>query len=52
LAPSDFHLFGLLKIHLGGKRFTDDKEVEMQGHKWLSRESKDFCAVGFNALVK
>jgi histone-lysine N-methyltransferase SETMAR len=27
-APSDFHLFGPLKNHLGGKSFTDDKEVE------------------------
>jgi histone-lysine N-methyltransferase SETMAR len=28
LAPSDFHLFGLLKDHFGSKRFADDKEVE------------------------
>jgi hypothetical protein len=30
LAPSDFHLFGPPKKHLGGKRFADDKEVEME----------------------
>jgi histone-lysine N-methyltransferase SETMAR len=35
LAPSDFHLLGLLKNHLGGKRFTDDKEVETEVRKWL-----------------
>jgi hypothetical protein len=23
------------KNHLGGERFTDDKEVEMEVHKWL-----------------
>jgi hypothetical protein len=27
-APTDFHLFGPLKEHLGGKRFADDEEVE------------------------
>jgi hypothetical protein len=52
LAPSDFHLFGLLKNHLGGKRFADDEEVEMEKGKWLRQQSKDFYAVGFNALVK
>jgi hypothetical protein len=25
LAPSDFPLFGLLKSHLGGKHFADDR---------------------------
>jgi hypothetical protein len=35
LAPSDFRLFGPLKNHLGGKRFTDDEEVETEVWKWL-----------------
>jgi hypothetical protein len=48
LAPSDFHLFGLLKYHLGGKRFTDEREVQ----KWLRQQSKDFFATGFDVLVK
>jgi hypothetical protein len=52
LAPSDFHLFGLLKYHLGGKPFADDEEVEMKVQKWLRQQSKDFCTVGFDALVK
>jgi histone-lysine N-methyltransferase SETMAR len=52
LAPSDFHLFGLLKNHLGGKRFIDDEEVETEVQKWLRQQSKDFYAVGFNTLVK
>jgi hypothetical protein len=30
LAPSDFHLFGLLKNYLGVKRFADDEEDEME----------------------
>jgi histone-lysine N-methyltransferase SETMAR len=35
LAPSDFHLFGMLKIHVCGKRFADDEEVETEVRKWL-----------------
>jgi hypothetical protein len=45
-APSDFHLFGLLKNHLGGRRFADDEEVEveMEVWKWLKQQSKVFYA--------
>jgi hypothetical protein len=52
LAPSDFHLFGPLKNHLGGKCFADDKEVETEVRKWLRQQSKGFYAVGFDAPVK
>jgi hypothetical protein len=52
LAPIDFHLFGLLKIHLGGKFFADDEEVETQVQKWLRQQSEDFYAAGFSALAK
>jgi hypothetical protein len=52
LVPIDFHPFGLLRNHLGGKNFTDGKEVEMEVWKWLRRQSKDFYVVGFEALVK
>jgi hypothetical protein len=51
-APSDFHLFGPLKYHLGGKRFADDEEVETEVRKLLRQQSKDLYAVGFDALVK
>jgi hypothetical protein len=51
LTPSDFLLFGLLKIHLGGRRFADDKEVETVLQKWLRQQSEDFYAVGFDSLV-
>jgi histone-lysine N-methyltransferase SETMAR len=30
LVPSDFHLFGPLKNHLGGKCFPFDEEVETE----------------------
>jgi hypothetical protein len=41
------------------KRFTarsrnslKDEEVETEARKWLRKQSKDFYAAGFNALVK
>jgi histone-lysine N-methyltransferase SETMAR len=52
LVPNDFHLSGPLKTHLGGKRFADDEQVETEVRKWLRQQSKDFCAAGFDALVK
>jgi hypothetical protein len=53
LAPSDYHLFGLLRNRLGGRRFADDEEVETEVRKWLRQQSKDFYyAAGFGALVK
>jgi hypothetical protein len=52
LAPSDFHLFGPLKNHLGGKCVPDDEDVETEMQKWLRQQSKGFYAVGFDALVK
>jgi histone-lysine N-methyltransferase SETMAR len=51
LVPSDFHLFGLLKRHLGGRQFADDEEVETEVQKWLRQQSKDFYASGFNILM-
>jgi hypothetical protein len=35
-----------------GKPFVDDEEVETEVWKWLGQQSRDFCAVGFIALVK
>jgi hypothetical protein len=39
------------QFSLGGKCFADD-EVETKVWKQLRQQSKDFYAVGFNALVK
>jgi hypothetical protein len=39
-------------FHFGGNRFADDEEVEMEVRKWLRISLKDFCAEGFDALVK
>jgi hypothetical protein len=52
LAPSDSHLSVTLKNHLGGKRFADDENAEMKAQQWLRQQSDDFCAMGFDALVK
>jgi hypothetical protein len=40
------------RFGLGGKRFADDREVETEVRKWLRQQSKDFYAVGFDAVVK
>jgi hypothetical protein len=49
LASNDFHLFGPLKNYLGGKHIADDEEVEMEV---AETTVKNFCAAGFDALVK
>jgi hypothetical protein len=43
---------GSRNCHLGGKRFADDEEFEMEMGKWLRQQSKDFYALGFDALTK
>jgi histone-lysine N-methyltransferase SETMAR len=52
LALSDFHLFGQLKNHLGGKCFIEDEEDETEAQKWLRQHSKDFYSAAFYTLVK
>jgi hypothetical protein len=37
---------------LGGKRFAADDEVETEVQKWQRQQTEDFCAAGFDALVK
>jgi hypothetical protein len=39
-------------FYLGGKCYADDEGVETEVRKWLRQRSKDFYAVGFDALVK
>jgi histone-lysine N-methyltransferase SETMAR len=52
LAQSDFHVFGLLKVAMGGKSFRSDKEVQLAVHEWLRSEPKDFFSRGIHALPK
>jgi histone-lysine N-methyltransferase SETMAR len=51
LALSDFHLFGPLKKHQGGRRFAVDGEVQQAVMSWLQALDTDFFYVGIEALV-
>ena len=50
LAPSDYHLFGPLKKHLGGKRFRNNEEVIQDVQEWLHWQPKDFFLSGIHKL--
>jgi hypothetical protein len=45
-------VFRIKPFRIGCKRFADDEEVETEVRKWLRKQSKDFYAAGFDALVK
>jgi len=51
LAPSDFHLFGLLKNALRGRLFSCDDDVQTAVHQWLRTQPKTFFADGIKKLV-
>jgi hypothetical protein len=51
LAPSDFHLSGPLKQHLGRRRFHCNAEVEMAVGEWLGMQQPDFYRDGIFKLV-
>ncbi|UYV75489.1 hypothetical protein LAZ67_13000393 [Cordylochernes scorpioides] len=38
LAPSDFHLFPALNLHLGGMHFANDDKVQAEANHWLRRQ--------------
>lgn len=50
LAPSDYHLFGPLKDHLGGTKFDTDEDVRNAVQKWLHTMPETFFSAGFRAL--
>jgi histone-lysine N-methyltransferase SETMAR len=52
LAPSDFHLFGLLKDSLRGRRFADDDELKHSVREELRRFSKELYATGIQRLTQ
>lgn len=52
LAPSDYHLFGPLKKHLGGKHFEGDNDVQQEVRTWFRCQPKHFYAAGIGALIK
>jgi hypothetical protein len=47
-----FPVYAGERLHLGGKRFAVDEDVETEMRKWLRQQSKDFYAADFDALVK
>ena len=51
LAPSDFHLFSLLKKFLAGQRFTCDDEVKASVRQWFCSQTADFYPSGIAKLV-
>jgi hypothetical protein len=51
LAPSDFHLFGPLKKHLGERRFATSGEVQKAIMSWLQVLDIDFFYAGIDASV-
>ncbi|GFO37423.1 histone-lysine N-methyltransferase SETMAR [Plakobranchus ocellatus] len=48
LAPSDFHLFGPLKRHLGGMAFETEDDLISELRNWFDNLDVDFFRVGIN----
>jgi histone-lysine N-methyltransferase SETMAR len=46
LALSAIHLFGPMKMHLGGQKFQTDEELKHHVLKWLYSQDKTFHAPG------
>ncbi|GFO37851.1 histone-lysine N-methyltransferase SETMAR [Plakobranchus ocellatus] len=51
LAPSDFHLFGPLKRHLGGMAFETEDDLISELRKWFDNLDVDFFRVGIDSLL-
>ncbi|UYV74225.1 hypothetical protein LAZ67_11002523 [Cordylochernes scorpioides] len=52
LAPSDFHLFPALKLHLGDKHFANDDEVQAEANHWLRRQDTAWYNSGIKKLLQ
>ncbi|GFO32281.1 histone-lysine N-methyltransferase SETMAR [Plakobranchus ocellatus] len=51
LAPSDVHLFGPLKRHLGGMAFETEDDLISELRNWFDNLDVDFFRVGINSLL-
>lgn len=51
LAPSDYYLFCHLKKFLGGKKFSDQDELENTVNTWFKKMGADFYSQGIEKLV-
>jgi len=50
LAPSDCHLFGLMKKMLHGQKFASDTEVQSVVRQWLEQQPASFFISGSQKL--
>lgn len=50
-APSDYHLFTSLKMHMGGKKFSTDEEVKGGVNKWAKEVAAEFFDQGIKKLI-
>ncbi|GFO17360.1 histone-lysine N-methyltransferase SETMAR [Plakobranchus ocellatus] len=51
LAPSNFHLFGPLKHHLGGMAFETEDDLISELRNWFDNLDVDFFRMGMNSLL-
>ena len=51
LAPSDYHLFTSLKMHMGGKKFSTDEEVKVEVKNWAKEVAAEFFDQGIKKLI-
>jgi hypothetical protein len=50
-AALDFHVFGKLKKHQGGRRFPPDYTVKAEVQNWLRQERVTFYCQGLENLI-
>jgi histone-lysine N-methyltransferase SETMAR len=50
LALNDFHLFGLLKVHLRGQNLMWTKKLKHSILTWLRGQARSFYVAGISAL--
>jgi hypothetical protein len=50
LAPSHIHLFGSVKVHLGGQKFKTDNKLKCCALNWLHSLDKTLHAAGISNL--
>ncbi|GFR68634.1 transposase [Elysia marginata] len=51
LVPSEFHLFGPLKCHLGGMAFETEGDLVGESKNWFAHLDLDFFRVGIYSLL-
>ena len=52
LAPSDYHLFGPLKRHLGGQKFDTDEALINEVNDWMAKLDGTFFREGIHSLAR